>query len=64
MKYLNESIMSDEIANQDIKNTAKNIKSSEEVKEVIKEMEKLLEVISAVFYGLPTNKVKYLKDLN
>ena len=25
--------------------------------EVVKEMEKLLDVISAVFYGMPTNKV-------
>ena len=64
MKYIKESIMSDEIANQDIENTAKNVKNSEEVMEVIEEMEKVLEIISAVFYGWLTNKVKYLKDLN
>ena len=56
--------MSDEIANQDIENTAKNVKNSEEVMEVIEEMEKVLEIISAVFYDRLTNKVKYLKDLN
>ena len=55
--------MSTEIANQNIQNTAKNVKSSEEVMEVVKEMENLLQVISAVFYGLPTKMVKYLKDL-
>ena len=32
--------MSDKIANQDIENIAKNVKSSEEVMEIIKEMEK------------------------
>ena len=64
MKYVRKSIMSYEIVNQDIENTGKNIKSSEEVMEVVKEIEILLEVITAIFYGLPTNKVKYLKDLN
>ena len=58
MKYVRKSIMSYEIVNQDIENTGKNIKSSEEVMEVVKEIE------IAIFYGLPTNKVKYLKDLN
>ena len=33
---MKESIMSNEIANQDIENTAKNIKSSEKVMEVVK----------------------------
>ena len=65
MKYVKESIISDEIANQDIKNTATNVKSSEEAMEVVKEMgKKLLVVTSTVFYGLATNKFKYLKDLN
>ena len=61
---MKESIMSDKKANQDIENTAKNVKSSEEAMEVIKELKKLLELISPVFYGLPTNKVNYFKDLN
>ena len=61
---MKESIMSDEKANQDIENTAKNVKSSEEAMEVIKELKKLLELISPVFYGLPTNRVNYFKDLN
>ena len=64
VKHMKESIMSNEIANQDFANIVKNAKSSEEAMEVVKEMEKLLEVISALFYGLPTNKVKYLKDLD
>ena len=37
-------------------------KSSEEAMEVVKEMEKILEVTSAVIYGLPTNKFKYLTN--
>ena len=61
---MKESIMSDKKANQDIENAAKNVKSSEEAMEVIKELKKLLELISPVFYGLPTNKVNYFKDLN
>ena len=53
MKHLKESILSNETANQDIENTAKNVKRSEYVTEVIKEMEKkLLEVISTVFHGI------------
>ena len=55
MKYVKESIMSNEIANQDIENTVKNVKSSGEVMEVVKEMEKLLEVIMQYFMTcLPT----------
>ena len=61
MKYVKGSIMSDQIANQDIENRAKKVKSSEKVIEVV---EKSLEVIGAVFYGFSMNKVKYLKDLN
>ena len=40
MKQVKETIMSDKIANQDIENIAKNVKSSEEAMEIIKEMEK------------------------
>ena len=65
MKHVKESTTSDEKTNQDIENTAKNIKSSEETMEIIKEMEKkLLEVIITAFYGLPTSKFKYLKNMN
>ena len=64
MKYVKGSIMSDQITNQDIENTAKKVKSSEKVIEVVQEVEKLLEVIKAVFYGFSMNKVRYLKDLN
>ena len=42
MKHVKESIMIDETANQNIKNTAINGKSSEETMEVVKEMEKKL----------------------
>ena len=37
---MKETIMSDKIANQDIENIAKNVKSSEEAMEIIKETEK------------------------
>ena len=40
MKQVKETIMSDKIANQDIENIAKNVKSSEEAVEIIKEMDK------------------------
>ena len=40
MKYTKESIMSNEIANQNIENTAKTAKSSKKAMEVVKEIEK------------------------
>ena len=63
MKHKKDSTMSTEIANQDIETTAKKVKSSEEAMKVVIEMEKLA-VINTAFLGLPTNKFKYLKDLN
>ena len=42
MKHVKKSIMINEIANQDIENTAKNTKSSEQAMEVINEMEKII----------------------
>ena len=55
--------MSVEIVNQDIENTAKNVKISEEAMEVLKEMEKLLKGIIAVFYGWSTSKIKnFIRD--
>ena len=42
MKQVQELIMTDEIFNQDIENTAKNFKSSEEAVEVFNEMEKII----------------------
>ena len=42
MKQVKDSIMTDEIFNQDIKNTAKNVKSSEEAVDVVNEMEKII----------------------
>ena len=59
MKHVIELVMSHELANQDIGNTAKKIKSSGEVIEVVKEMEKIIRIISTVFYGLFTKKFKY-----
>ena len=57
MKHLKESIMSDEIVNQDIENTAKNVKTSEEAMEVIKEMEKNFRSnkFSILWFCLPTS---------
>ena len=56
MKYMKQLIMINEIANQDIENTAKNVRSSEEVMEVVKEMEKLLEVISQYLMAFLSTK--------
>ena len=64
MKHIKESLMIDEIANQDIEHAAKIAKSSEEAMKVVKEMKKIIRVINAVIYGLRNNKFKYLKDLN
>ena len=41
IKRVNESILIDEIANQNIENKAKNIKNSGESVEVVNEMEKI-----------------------
>ena len=51
--------MSDEIANQDIENTGKNLKSSEESMEVVKEMEKLIRSIkcSILWHSYEQNKI-------
>ena len=42
MKQVKESILTDKIANQDIKNNAKNVKSSEETVEVVNEIKKIV----------------------
>ena len=39
MKHMKESIMSNEIANQNIENTSKSVKNSKKAMEVIKEIE-------------------------
>ena len=53
-----------EIANQDIQNKAKMLKVKRRQQKSLKKQKKLSEVINTVFYGLPTTKVKYLKNLN
>ena len=42
MKHVKESVMIDETFNQDIENTAKNVKSLKEPVEVVNEMEKMI----------------------
>ena len=42
MKQLKESIMSDENVNKDIEESAWNVKNSDEVEAVVKEMEKII----------------------
>ena len=65
MKHLKESIMSDKATNQDIKTLQKTLKvQRRQLKSLKKNLKKILEVIRTVFYGLPTNKFKYLRDLN
>ena len=58
--------MIEEIVNEDIKKTQTNkqtsVKSPEEAEEAVNNMERLLEVTNVTYYGLPTNKDKYLKN--
>ena len=42
IKRVKDSILTDEIANQDIENKAKNVKSLEEAVEVVNEMEEII----------------------
>ena len=52
------------MVNKDNENSAKKVKGSEEAVEVIKEIEKIIEVTNAACYdGWPTNKGKYMKHL-
>ena len=55
--------MGEEIVNNNIEKVAKNVKSPEEAaeKQLITQR-KLLKVTSVTYYGLPTNKAKYLKN--
>ena len=66
MKKVKELIMIEEIVNEDIKKTQTNkqtsVKSPEEAEEAVNNMERLLEVTNVTYYGLPTNKNKYLKN--
>ena len=42
LRKVKESIMIDEIVNEDIEKTTKNVKSSEEAEEVVNKMEKII----------------------
>ena len=44
MKHVTESIISDEIADQDIESIAKNVRSSDEAMKVSKQMEKIIRI--------------------
>ena len=43
-------------------NKQTSVKSPEEAEEAVNNMERLLEVTNVTYYGLPTNKDKYLKN--
>ena len=64
MKHVKESTIINEIANEDIENTAKASKVQMRQWTSLKKWRNLLEVTNVVFSDLPTNKVIYLKDLN
>ena len=53
--------MSDGNVNKDIEESSRNVKSSDEAAEVVEEMEKIIKSNKLSSYGLPTNKMKYLK---
>ena len=61
-KKVKESIMIEEIVNEDIEKTAKSVKSLEEAAEAANNMEKIVKSKNVTFYGLHTNKAKYLKN--
>ena len=64
MKHVKKSTIINEIANEDIENTAKASKVQMRQWTSLKKWRNLLEVTNVVFSDLPTNKVIYLKDLN
>ena len=51
---MKELIMIDEIFNQDIENTAENVKLSEEAVDVVNEMEKIIKTNKCAIVCLPT----------
>ena len=53
--------MIDEIVNEDIEKTTKNIKSSEKAEEAVNKMETIIKTDN-VTICLPTNKAKCLKN--
>ena len=55
--YVKESVIGNEIANQTIENTAKNVKSSE-VMEVVKEIGKIIRIIKDSFLWLAYQQVQ------
>ena len=58
-----DSIMIEEIISEDIEKTVKSVLSPDEVVERINNMEKKLSnKANATYYGLYTNKTKYLKN--
>ena len=63
MKQPKESIMSDENVNKDIEESARKVKNSKEVVEVVEEMEKIIKTINVASYGWLTNKAIHSKKL-
>ena len=55
--YVKESVIGNEIGNQTIENTAKNVKSSE-VMEVVKEIGKIIRIIKDSFLWLAYQQVQ------
>ena len=62
-KYVKDSIIMEEIVNEDFETISNSMKSPDEAVDVVSNMEKkLLEVRNPTCYGLRTNKVKSLKN--
>ena len=62
-KYVKDSIIKEEIVNEDFEKVSNSMKSLDEALDVVSNMEKkLLEVRNPTCYGLRTNKVKSLKN--
>ena len=62
-KYVKDSIIMEEIVNEDFETISNSMKSPDEAVDVVSNMgKKLLEVRNPTCYGLRTNKVKSLKN--
>ena len=62
MKKKKDSVMIEEIVNEDISKNSKVLKTPEEAVEAVNNMEKILKSYKCKILCLPTNKTTYLKN--
>ena len=61
-KKVKDSVMMEEIFNEDFQKILNSIKCPGEAVDVVSNIEKLLYVRNPTYYGLHSNKVKFLKN--